>query len=218
MPNMGTKMPNMGIASIKSKQDQPLSMVDALFSKTQQNVLALLYGQPEQSFYTNEIIKKSGGGSGAVQRELSRMVRSGLATVTRFGSQNHYQANAEAPIYEELCKIIRKTVGLVEPIRQALKPLTDHIDFAFVFGSVAKKKDSAFSDIDLLIVSESLTYADVYPALEEVSHQFGRDIQPTIYSPSELKKRIKSDSVFIRRVLEQPKLWVIGQESELPTG
>lgn len=218
MPNMGTKMPNMGIASIKSKQDQPLSMVDALFSKTQQNVLALLYGQPEQSFYTNEIIKKSGGGSGAVQRELSRLVRSGLATVTRIGSQNHYQANAEAPIYEELCKIIRKTVGLVEPIRQALKPLTDHIDFAFVFGSVAKKKDSAFSDIDLLIISESLTYADVYPALEEVSHQFGRDIQPTIYSPSELKKRIKSDSVFIRRVLEQPKLWVIGQESELPTG
>jgi predicted nucleotidyltransferase len=218
MPNMGTKMPNMGIASIKSKQDQPLSMVDALFSKTQQNVLALLYGQPEQSFYTNEIIKKSGGGSGAVQRELSRLVRSGLATVTRIGSQNHYQANAVAPIYEELCKIIRKTVGLVEPIRQALKPLSDHIDFAFVFGSVAKKKDSAFSDIDLLIVSESLTYADVYPALEEVSHQFGRDIQPTIYSPSELKKRIKSDSVFIRRVLEQPKLWVIGQESELPTG
>jgi predicted nucleotidyltransferase len=211
-------MPNMGITSIKSKQDQQLSMVDALFSKTQKNVLALLYGQPEQSFYTNEIIKKSGGGSGAVQRELSRLIRSGLATVTRIGSQNHYRANADAPIYEELCKIIRKTVGLVEPIRQALKPLSDHIDFAFVFGSVAKKKDSAFSDIDLLIVSESLTYADVYPALEEVSHQFGRDIQPTIYSPSELKKRIKSDSVFIRRVLEQPKLWVIGQESELPTG
>jgi predicted nucleotidyltransferase len=215
---MGTKMPNMGIATIKSKQDQPLSMVDALFSKTQQNVLALLYGQPEQSFYTNEIIRKSGGGSGAVQRELSRLVRSGLATVTPIGSQNHYQANADAPIYEELCKIIRKTVGLVEPIRQALKPLSDHIDIAFVFGSVAKKKDSAFSDIDLLIVSDALTYADVYPALEEVSHQFGRDIQPTIYSPSELKKRIKSDNVFIRRVLEQPKLWVTGQESDLPAG
>ncbi len=218
MPNMGTKMPNMGIASIQSKQDQPLSMVDALFSKTQQNVLALLYGQPEQSFYTNEIIRKSGGGSGAVQRELSRLVRSGLVTVTRIGSQNHYQANAEAPIYEELCRIIQKTVGLVGPIQQALKPLSGHIDFAFVFGSVAKKKDSAFSDIDLLIVSDSLTYADVFAALEEISHQLGRSIQPTVYSPSELKKRIKSNNVFIRRVLEQSKLWVIGQESDLTAG
>ena len=211
-------MPNMSISVIKSKQGQPLSMVDALFSKTQQNVLALHFGQAEKSFYTNEIIRKTGGGSGAVQRELSRLVRSGLTTVKRIGSQNHYQANPDAPLFAELCSIVNKTVALVEPLKTALKPFIQNIELAFVYGSVAKKSDTASSDIDLMIVSDELTYADVFPALEDISAELQRGIQPTIYSHEELTKRIHSDNSFIKRVLEQPKVWIIGQENELPTG
>ncbi len=211
-------MPYMGTTAIKSNQGQPLSMVDALFSKTQQNVLALLFGQAEKSFYTNEIIRKTGGGSGAVQRELSRLVRSGLATVKRIGSQNHYQANPDAPLFAELCSIVNKTVALVEPLKTALQPFIQHIELAFVYGSVAKKSDTASSDIDLMIVSDDLTYADVFPMLEDISAKLQRSIQPTIYSQAELAKRIHSDNSFIRRVLEQPKIWIIGQENELPTG
>ncbi len=211
-------MPTMGTEAIKSKQGQPLSMVDALFSRTQQNVLALLYGQPEQTYYTNEIIRKSGSGSGAVQRELSRLVRSGLVTVKRIGSQNHYQANPDAPLFEELCSIVNKTVALVEPLKTALRPIIEHIELAFVYGSVAKKYDTASSDIDLMIVSDHLTYADVFPVLEDVSSKLQRSIQPTIYSHAELGNRIQSDNSFIKRVLEQPKVWIIGKESELPAG
>ena len=79
-------------------------MAETLFFRTQQNVLGLLFGQPGQSFYTNEIIKKPGGGSGAVQRELSRLLRSGLVTVARIGSQKHYQANPDSPLFTELRK------------------------------------------------------------------------------------------------------------------
>jgi predicted nucleotidyltransferase len=208
-------MPNMGTMAIQSKKEQSHSMVDALFSKTQQKVLALLYGQSEKSFYTNEIIKKCGGGSGAVQRVLSRLVGSGLATVNRIGSQNHYQANRDAPIYEELRGIIYKTVGMVEPIRQALEPMSEEIEFAFVFGSVAKKQDSAFSDIDLMIISESISYSESFAALEVVSQQLGRNIQPTIYSLSDLQKRITTDNAFVGRVLAQPKVWIIGKEDDL---
>jgi predicted nucleotidyltransferase len=211
-------MPNMGTATIMPNQNQPLSMVDALFSKTQQSVLALLYGQPKRSFYTNEIIRKSGSGSGAVQRELARLVRSGLVNVTRIGSQKHYQANAEAPIYKELAAIVQKTVGLVGPLKEALQPLLRHIEIAFIYGSVAKKKDAAYSDIDLMIISNALTYADVFPVLEDLSHQLGRSIQPTIYSVAELSNRVATDNSFIRRVLNQQKLWLVGEESDLPTG
>lgn len=217
IPNMGTMMPNMGITSAQTENNQPISMVDALFSKTQKRVLALLYGQPEKSFYTNEIIKKSGVGSGAVQRELVSLVRSGLATVSKIGSQNHYQANPEAPIYAELHGIIRKTVGLLEPVRQALEPLAEQIEFAFIFGSVAKQEDSAFSDIDLMVISESIGYAEVFSALEEVSQQLNRKVQPTIYSREELQKRLKTENSFVREVLSQPKLWVIGEENDLAT-
>lgn len=208
----------MSTTVIKSKQGQPLSMVDALFTRTQQNVLALLFGQAEKSFYTNEIIRKTAGGSGAVQRELSRLVRSGLATVKRVGSQNHYQANPDAPLFAELCSIMNKTLALVEPLKTALKPFIQHIELAFVYGSVAKKGNTASSDIDLMIVSGDLTYADVFPVLEDISNELQRSIQPTIYSRAELTKRIHSDNSFIRRVLEQPKIWIIGQENELPTG
>lgn len=206
----------MGMTLIKSEQGEPLSMVDALFSKTQQNVLALLYGQSEQSFYTNEIIRKSGGGSGAVQRELSRLVRSGLVTVKRIGSQNHYQANSDGPLFEELCSIVNKTVALVEPLKAVLQPILKQIKLAFVYGSVAKKSDTASSDIDLMIISDSLTYADVFQALEGVSHDLQRNILPTIYTLDELSKRIKSDNSFITRVLDQPKVWIKGKDSEFP--
>jgi predicted nucleotidyltransferase len=218
MPNMGTIMPNMGTDAIMPNQNQPMSMVDALFSKTQQSVLALLYGQTKRSFYTNEIIRKSGSGSGAVQRELARLVHSGLVNVTRIGSQKHYQANAEAPIYKELAAIVQKTVGLVGPLKEALKPIMRQIEIAFIYGSVAKKKDAASSDIDLMIISNALTYADVFPVLEDLSHQLGRSIQPTIYSVAELNKRVEADNSFIRRVLNQQKLWLVGEESDLPTG
>ena len=217
MPNMGIIMPNMGMTTILPDQNQPMSMVDALFSKTQQSVLALLYGQPKRSFYTNEIIRKSGSGSGAVQRELARLVRSGLVNVTRIGSQKHYQANAEAPIYKELAAIVQKTVALVGPLKEALKPFLRHIEIAFIYGSVAKKKDAASSDIDLMIISNALTYADVFPVLEDLSHQLGRSIQPTIYSVAELSNRVETDNSFIRRVLNQQKLWLVGEENDLPT-
>ena len=88
----------------------------------------------------------------------------------------------------------------------------------FVYGSVAKKSDTASSDIDLMIISDSLTYADIFPVLEAVSGKLQRNIQPTIYSMEELTKRIQSDNSFIKRVLDQPKVWIIGKDSELPTG
>jgi predicted nucleotidyltransferase len=218
MPILGTIMPNVGTKPSKSKHIQPLTMADALFSRTQQSVLGLLFGQPGQSLYTNEIIKKSGGGSGAVQRELSRLVRSGLVTVERIGSQKHYRANPESPLFQELCSIMSKTVALVEPLKTALQPFLPNIELAFVYGSVAKGEDTASSDIDLMIISDSLTYADVFPALEKASVVTGRPIQPTLYPRDELAMRISTDNAFVKRVLAQPKIWIIGSESELPAG
>ena len=188
------------------------SLADALFSTTQQRVLGLVFGQPDRSFYLTELITMIGAGSGAVQRELARLEQSGLVTVHRVGTQKHYQANPASPLYQELCGIATKTVGLVEPLRQALQPLSNRIDAAFVFGSIAKRRDTATSDIDLFIVSESLAYADVFAALEPVSDRLGRTVNPTVYSRKDLLRRIKQGSAFATRVTSQPKLWVIGTE------
>lgn len=217
MPRMGINMPNMGMKEKPrvSKVAKPASLADALFSTVQQRVLAYLFGQPERSFFATELIRLAGGGSGAVQRELARLADSGLVTVTRVGTQKHYQANPKSPIFTELCAIAQKTVGLAEPLREALAPLARRITAAFVYGSVAKKQDTAKSDFDLMVVSDSLSYADLFTVLEEVTQRLGRTVNPTVYSRKELDKRVRSDNAFIKRVLAQPKLWVIGEEHDL---
>jgi predicted nucleotidyltransferase len=199
----------------KTRQTPGRGLADALFSTTQQRVLGLLFGQPERSYYATELIGLAGGGSGAVQREVARLAQSGLVTVRRVGSQKHYQANPQSPLFKELVAIARKTVGLAGPIGEALKPLSRRIVAAFVYGSVAKKSDTARSDIDLLVVSDRLAYADLYKALEPLGAKLGRDVNPTVLSREDLAARLKGGSAFARRVLEQPKIWVIGSEHDI---
>lgn len=208
-------MPKMGTTKKSALPAAHTGLADALFSNTQQRVLAYLFGQPQRSFYATELISLASSGSGAVQRELARLEQSGLVTVKRVGTQKHYQANPRSPIYAELCGIAQKTVGLAEPLREALAPLAKRIAAAFVFGSVSKRSDTAASDIDLMVVSDDLDYADVFGALEPVTARLGRPVNPTVYSRLELAKRRKQGNAFVTRVIAQPKIWLIGTENDL---
>ena len=214
MPKMGSNIPNMGIEAKTVSSAPRTSLADALFSNTQQRVLALLFGQPQRSFFATELIGLSGGGSGAVQRELARLAQSGLVTVSRVGNQKHYQANPQSPVFAEMCGIVQKTVGLAEPLREVLMPFADNIAAAFVYGSVAKRSDTAGSDIDLMVVSDSLSYADLFGALEVAATRLGRTVNPSIYTRQELARRVKQKNVFVTRVLAQPKVWLIGGEDD----
>lgn len=175
----------------------------------------MLFGQPERSYYASELIREAGTGSGAAQRELARLEASGLIVARRIGNQRHYQANTTSPLFAELRAIVLKTVGLAEPLRHALNPVASAIRAAFVYGSVAKAADQANSDIDLMVVSDSLSYGDVFAALQKVSRTLSRDVNPTVYSAAEFSKRAKNKNAFIRRVLEGAKVWVIGTENDL---
>jgi predicted nucleotidyltransferase len=212
-PTMNTT-PGIPVAAAKPSAART-SLADALFSGTQQRVLGLLFGQPERSFYANEVIALVNGGSGAVQRELARLAQSELVTVRLFGRQKHYQANPHSPIYAELCGIAQKTMGLAEPLRMALEPLSSRIRAAFVYGSVAKRQDTASSDIDVMIVSDDVTYAETFTMLETLSQALGRTVNPTIYTPAELAQRIKRGDSFFKRVAQQPKIWLIGDDDAL---
>jgi len=208
-------MPNMGMKAKAAPPPPRTSLADALFSSTQQRVLAYLFGQPERSFFATELIGLAGGGSGAVQRELASLAQSGLVTVTRIGTQKHYQANPASPIYVELCSIARKTVGLAEPLREALAPLAKRIAAAFVFGSVAKRSDTAASDIDVLVLSDSVDYADAFAALQTAEAKLGRTVNPTVYTPADWRKKHRNGNAFVTKVAAQPKLFLIGTEEAL---
>jgi len=217
MPILGTKIPKMGSVKRKTEAVGPAAsgVADALFSKVQQRVLAVLFGNHSRSFYANELIALAGSGSGAVQRELAQLAAAELVTVKRIGNQKHYQANAAAPIFEELRGLVLKTSGLVDVLRSALAPLAARVDRAFVFGSVAKATDTAAGDIDLLVVSDRLAYAELFAALEPAATRLKRAVNPTLYSQQDIDKRIRAGNPFITRVLAQSKLWVIGADRRL---
>jgi len=186
----------------------------ALFTKTQQRVLGLLFGAPDASFYTNEIVRQASMGRGTVRRELERLTGAGLLRVSREGNQRYYQANAESPIYSELIAIVRKSFGMVEVIREALLSVDKNITFSFIYGSVSKGQDVASSDIDLFVLSDSIVYADLMDVLMRAGDTLGRQINPSVYSKDELINKTKQKSAFITRIFEQPKLWVIGSEDD----
>lgn len=189
---------------------------DSLFSGVQQRVLGVLFGAPDKSFYRNELMRLTGSGKGALQRELDRLEKSGLVTVRPVGNQKHYQANKGAPIFEELRGIVVKTFGVADVLRRALQPLQKAITTAFIFGSVAKRSDTSASDIDLLVISDKLGYQDLMKALLPAEAALGgRKINPVIHSRAELARKRKERSSFVVRVLEQPKIFLIGDEGDL---
>lgn len=190
------------------------SAADALFPRVRQRVLAVLFGMPDRSFYANELIALAQSGKGAVQRELEGLSRAGLITARKQGNQKHYQANAASPVFAELRGLVLKTVGLADVLGAALAPLAARIERAFIYGSMARGEDTALSDVDLMVVSPDLGYSELFGALESASAALGRRVNPTLYPPQEFGRRVAEDQAFVTRVMQQPKIWLIGQEGQ----
>ncbi len=189
---------------------------DALFSKTQRQVLSLLFGNPDKSFYTNEIVRFAGVGIGTVQRELGKLSKVGLLSIKKIGNQKHFQANRESPIFEELRGIVQKTFGLSDVLRSSLSDHRKKIKLAFIYGSIAKGTDKAGSDIDVMIVSDQLSYSEALETFSVVEEKLGRPLNPTIYKIDEFQNKIAAGNSFVTRVIKQKKLILIGSEDDIP--
>lgn len=187
-------------------------IADALFSATQQRVLSLLFGQPARSFFTKELIDLAGGGRGAIQRELDRLHRSGLVVQTLRGNQKHYQANPASPIHAELCSLAMKLLGPAAELEQALAPRTADIELALLYGSLAAGKDTAHSDIDLLLVSDAITLEDAFALLATAESRLGRKVNPTLYTTREFRNRVSKGNPFVTKVLAGPSIPLIGDK------
>lgn len=194
------------------RSSEPVSVADALFTVTQQRVLALLFGQPDRSFFTSELIDLAGGGSGAIQRELARLLRSGLVVQTAVGNQKHYQANHDAPVFEELRSIVAKLLGPADVLRQALAPIAVQLQLALLYGSVAARRDTAHSDFDLLLISDTLTLEQVYDVLARAERELGRRVSPTLYTHAEFQRRLEQGNPFLLKLLAGKTVALIGDK------
>jgi len=207
-PELGINGPKMGMRASKS-------LIDALFSKVQQRVLGIFFSQTSARYQLSKVIALAQSGRGAVQRELERLVRAGIVSQSLVDGRKLYEANRQSPIFEELQGIVLKTVGLLEPLAKSLQPLSQKVDVAFVFGSIAKREDTAKSDIDLMIIAHDVVYAEVYAATARAEKKLLRAINPTIMSPNEWRQKLSERNSFVSRISQQPKLFVVGSDNDL---
>jgi predicted nucleotidyltransferase/DNA-binding transcriptional ArsR family regulator len=185
-----------------------------LFGKTRGLLLGWLYGHPDKRFYLRQLVRETGAAQGATQRELRLLAGAGLVTRTVEGRQVYFQANKDSPLFTELRQLLLKTVGAAEIIQGALTPIATSIDVAFLYGSAAKGTLKSGSDIDVLVIGD-VSFGDVASALSNAQARLGRDVNPSVYSPREFRKKALAGHHFLTTVLREPKVFVIGSEYDL---
>ena len=193
----------MGTASVLSR---------TLFGRTRGAVLAVLYGHVGDSFHLRQLSRLTKITLGAVQRELRQLVDAGLVTRRASGNQVLYSANEANPVFTEMKSLVTKTVGIHDVLLAALQPLKESISLAFIYGSTARLKENAQSDVDLMIVGR-VHFPDVIEHLADAQKTLNREINPTVYSTREFGKKLRGN--FLKTVLSENKLFLIGDESVL---
>jgi predicted nucleotidyltransferase len=185
-----------------------------LFGKTRRAVLSLLYGHPTETYYLREIARISGTGLGAAQREMAQLTAAGIVVRRASGRQVYFQANTKAPIFADLRNIVTKTFGVADLLRSALDGLASRIRVAFVYGSVARGQENESSDVDVMVIGAA-TFSEIVSALAACQEKLGREINPTVYPVQEFRSRLAKGHPFLREVLGQNKLFLIGNQREL---
>lgn len=185
-----------------------------LFSDYRRRVLGLLLLHPDTSYHVRELARLTGTSAGTLHKELTKLTSGGVLRRQAVGNQVHYSADRDCPVFEELASILRKTSGLVDVLVEALSSVEKNIVLAFVFGSVARGEQQSNSDVDVMLIG-SLGFADAVQVLYPVQATLQREINPVVYSLDEFRRRAASDDSFVREVLSQPKLFVVGNENEL---
>lgn len=211
LPNSGKIIPNMGNYIDNCKVG---TLSDGLFGKTRQVVLALLYGKTDRSFYTKQILDAVKIGRGTVQRELKNLTDAGIIVREVQGHQVYYRANERCPIFVELKNIVRKTFGVADVIKQSLSAKANKIRLAFIFGSVARSSDDRKSDIDVMVVG-NISFGEIVDLLSSAEEQLAREINTVVYPVAEFKQKVESDHHFLKNVLAEEKIFLIGDDSEL---
>ena len=192
-----------------------MSIASALFTDSQSRLFLWLFGQPDRAFHLNELRRLTGLGSASLQRELNRLVSTGLVDAKAVGNMRRFQSNPQSPVFTELVALTRKTLGVEPVLRSALATLLPKLQLAWIYGSVAKQTDTALSDIDVMVVGDDLLLRDVLACLESAELRLDRKINPSCYSPVEFALRRAEPDSFINRVLSQPILPLIGDAFEL---
>ncbi len=204
---MGTFEPDMGTI-------EQNNLSDALFGKVRLAVLALFFSHPDDSFYLRQIVRMTGVGQGAVQRELKRLTEAGIITRTARGRRVDYQVNQDCPLFAELKSMITKTAGLADVLRKALDPLVKKIEMAFIYGSQADGTAGGTSDVDLMVIGD-VDELDLHRAIAKAEEKLVRTVNYTLIDRKEFNRRRSEKGGFLERVLNGEMIFIVGNSENV---
>lgn len=188
--------------------------IDAIFPKTRQAILATTLLHPDRWWYLSDLARHLGVRPSSLQRELAALADAGILCQRRDGNRMYFQPNPDCPFLAELQGLMLKTVGLVDVLHEVLEPFTNRIDWAFVYGSIARSEELASSDVDLMIIGR-VGLADIAPGLRQAEMRLNRPVNPTVYSREEFATKLAARHTFLHAVLDGAKLCILGDPHEL---
>lgn len=190
------------------------SLADALFPKVRQRVLAVLFDAPERSFFMGEVIALAHSGTGAVQRELADLAAAGVLTVHKQGKQKHYQANADAPVFDALSALVGTTIGVNNVIRASLARVSDQVNAAFVVDQTPMAPQPP---VTVMLFGNDAGNGAVSDAMQGAANTLARQVCFTLHTADSVAAALEQDSRFLTRLLQSPKTWIVGSEDTLFT-
>ena len=188
--------------------------LDALLGKNRQNVLSRTHLQAERWWYIHELARSLKVRPSSIQRDVTALVAAGILLRRKDGNRVYLKADTACPIFPEVRDLLLKTVGLVDVLRKALRPLRTRIETAFVYGSIAASEEHSRSDVDLMVIG-SATLAEIASAIRGVEADLGRSVNPTVYTRAEFERKLQTGHHFLKNVAASKKLFIFGSENEL---
>jgi predicted nucleotidyltransferase len=189
-------------------------VLDALFPAIRQQILAATLLEPEKWWYLTELASHLDTSPSSLQRELGALTRSGLLEHRQDGRRTYYKANTASPVFSELHELFGKTAGIIPTLQAEFIQFGNKITRAFIYGSIAREKEQAHSDVDLMVIG-SISTADLVPMLKRLEQRFQREINVTRYSEKEFKQKLQNKDHFLLSVLNEKVVMIKGAQDEL---
>ncbi len=188
-------------------------MLEKLFSsRARVDVLKLFLLNPDNSYYQRQISTITRKSIRGIQRELENLQKLSLIEKSIEGNRIYYKANRKCPIFEELKRIFFKSAGIAEVLKSSLKG--KRIKSAFIYGSYAKGQESLLSDIDLMVIGD-ISSKELSGILSDPKKELMREINYAVFPTREFINKVKKKEHFLNSVLNDKKIFIIGDENEL---
>jgi len=182
-----------------------------LTSKARAAIFTILFGIDHRELHLREIQRRSGLAVETIRKETHNLEDLGLIVKHRDGNRTYFTANTKHPLYHEIHQMVIKTSGLTMVLQQALN--LANIKIVFVFGSIAQGNETDESDIDLFVIG-NVGLRALSNVLKEPANILGREINPHVMTLNEFITRKQKGEHFVTRIINSPKLMIIGSENE----